>query len=988
MTLGEWLNQMIIDGGEPEALEPEPVAYADPRRRILDEMYAEARAVRQPGPPPRVGEAAEIARVARALNELALRMEAAEHRSSLAISGVDQSVLEVLTRLDAIERDQGAVSARTEGASVEVRATQARIADQLRRMEQDGGARVESFKALEQALGRVAEQMQAGETRTEAAAQASREAEARLSERVEAVEVAAAAAPHAYADADKVEVVLSRMADRLDQAETRTAAAVQSLESSFAGLDARLRSSDARGAGASVSDVEGRFQTLAQELSRRVEGSRAELADKLRAAADGRLDRMDAVLSELRGHVDQAEQRSAQAIDRIGREVLRVAHGMGERMTATEEAAAARAAQVDARVSAVETRSAATMETIGGEVARIADVMEDRMRQADGAQAEAMEKLGSEIARIAERLAERISSSDRRSAEAIDEVTDRVAKLGERMDARHDRSANDLAERIRLSEERTAKLLDNARERLEHTLGPRPSPASTPSRAFAPDPAPEPTPASAPLRASNADPFGFADEPESGPYAAVLMEPAPPPMALEPTPHAAAPVSPPPADFAVDDEVDPFAHRGEFAEPSPFDPQEDFAHPEPQPQAAAFGGSSFMDPPPAVEAAAEPLFGGFSVGDFAPPPESMPSAAQMSTREMLEAARHAARSANAQPEASRLGPLGGVRAPRPFGLTLPGRRKRETAPTLRTIALASVTAGAITTAAVGAYMLGGASSHDGSPHAAPMPDLAAAAPSAAPAISAPSSSSTTTPSLAVALTPTALPDHVLDIPVQKAAAVSARKAPATAAPIALAEPAPAAASPAARSPHLLYTSAVGRIETGDLTAVGDLKTAADGGDADAQFYLARLYEAGGAGLGKDLTQARRWTLKAAQGGDPMAMYNLASYAYAGDGGAKDLAQAWTWFRRAAEHGVVNAQYNLAQLYEKGYGGPQDLGQAYKWYTAAADAGDAGARTAAEALKPRLAPTAIAEAERSAASLHAQAGGAPVRTAAARAPAQP
>ena len=141
---------------------------------------------------------------------------------------------------------------------------------------------------------------------------------------------------------------------------------------------------------------------------------------------------------------------------------------------------------------------------------------------------------------------------------------------------------------------------------------------------------------------------------------------------------------------------------------------------------------------------------------------------------------------------------------------------------------------------------------------------------------------------------------------------------------------------------------------------------------DAQFYLARLYEAGGAGLPKDLAQARRWTQKAAEGGDALAMYNYASYAYAGDGGAKDVAAAVTWFRRAAEHGVVNGQYNLAQLYEKGYGVPQDPAEAYKWYLAAASSGDAGAKAAAAALKAKLAPDVQARAEKAATVLHAQA----------------
>ncbi|MGC1304122.1 MAG: Localization factor PodJS, partial [Caulobacteraceae bacterium] len=487
MTLGEWLNQMIIEGGESEpppfeAPPPSP-PYAETRRRGLDELYREARSVRAAPPPtrfpearpetryaePRSSDGPEVARVAQALSDLSLRMEAAEHRSTLAISGIDQSVMGVLSRLDDMERDQGSGHARLDGSVADVRAAQAQVADRLRRLEHEDSTRVEALKALESALGRIVGQMQQGQ----AGADQSRQALDELSKRVEQVEASAVEAASSYADAEKVETVLSRMAERLDQAETRTSAAVQSLQTSFAGLDARLRHTEARGPGLSGAEIERRFQTLAEELSQRVEASRNELAQRLRSAADGRLDRLEAVLREMRGQVDQAEQRSAQAIERISREVMRVAHGLGERVAATETQGQARAAQTEARIAAVESRSAAAVENLGGEVARIADVMETRMRQADGAQAQAMEKLGGEIARIAERLADRISSSDRRSAEAIDEVSDKVAKISERMDERQTRSVSELADRIRQSEERTAKLLEEARERLDQRLGGR-----------------------------------------------------------------------------------------------------------------------------------------------------------------------------------------------------------------------------------------------------------------------------------------------------------------------------------------------------------------------------------------------------------------------------------------------------------------------------------------------------------------------------------
>jgi TPR repeat protein len=71
----------------------------------------------------------------------------------------------------------------------------------------------------------------------------------------------------------------------------------------------------------------------------------------------------------------------------------------------------------------------------------------------------------------------------------------------------------------------------------------------------------------------------------------------------------------------------------------------------------------------------------------------------------------------------------------------------------------------------------------------------------------------------------------------------------------------------------------------------------------------------GQGLGKDLTEAVKWTRKAAEQGHPGAQYNLANFYDEGVGLPKDALEATRWYRRAAEQGEVHAQYNLALQYE-------------------------------------------------------------------------
>ena len=173
------------------------------------------------------------------------------------------------------------------------------------------------------------------------------------------------------------------------------------------------------------------------------------------------------------------------------------------------------------------------------------------------------------------------------------------------------------------------------------------------------------------------------------------------------------------------------------------------------------------------------------------------------------------------------------------------------------------------------------------------------------------------------------------------------------------------------SAKALYSKAVGQIESGDYTGVEALRRAANLGYAQAQFYLAKLYEGGTAGIKKDVAEARRWTERAAQGGDPKAMHNLALYYFEGAGGAKSVTTAADWFKRAAEQGLEDSQYNLARLYEQGYGVAQNPAEAYKWYLVASAGGDTEARNGAERTKKQISAEAQSAAERAAAQIRAR-----------------
>lgn len=881
MTLGEWLNRMIIEGeGQGDT-----ATVVDAFGGAQDRSSKPYLHIATDGDtPPRIEiaehPADEVGRVAIALDRLTDRIEAAEGRSAAAISGIDQSVRGALSRLAQSEREQIAVAARFEGAVDEIKTEQTRSSERLRRMEAEavGPRSAEALRALEGALGKVAGHLYEGEART-------REAIAALEARLDAQPAAAQSDPTGV-----VEEVVARLGQRLEAAETRTAEALRELGASFSALDGRLQSVEGANPATGVQE---RLDQLAGDLTKRMEAARLEMATKLRDSADGRFDRMEKKLGEMAAHVQAAEQRSAQAIERMGREVVGVADAFNR------------------RVQAAESRNAAAIEQVGGEVARIASTVEHKLNRADSVQAQALEKLGTEIARITEKLAERIGNAERRNALAIDDVGEQVTRVTDRLNQRHERSSQELIDRIRQSEERTARMLDEAREKIDSRLGDAQrklveQAVAQPVAAAAPAPVVR-APAVSPFETSS---YSFGGEP-------VVDED----VFNAPSIAARKPVF----EVAAFPAVDP--------EPPSFD-DEDYE---------AADGFNGQQPSEAVESFAPAS----DFGTFAAPEPADPSR-PLSTREVIEQARAAARAAAAmdvkakkdkkekpKDKPTRKSLFSG------FGSKASAKPKRRIGSSVTTALLVFGVAGALG-GGTGLLLLpdGGASQ---------TPDRVAQAIAGRKSdVEVRTAEVDTTPSnarAAVALSPQLITSTTTD-----------------------ATPAPA---PPQENAQALFDEGVRKIEAKDRTGVEIMRKAANLGLPRAQFYLGKMYEMGEGGVKKDLVEARRWTERAATAGDPRAMHNLALFYFKGDGGAKNSTTAANWFRKAADQGLVDSQFNLAQLYEGGWGVSQNPAEAYKWYVIAGRAGDATSKARATALRPQLTAEAQRTADRSAYAFRAQ-----------------
>lgn len=120
------------------------------------------------------------------------------------------------------------------------------------------------------------------------------------------------------------------------------------------------------------------------------------------------------------------------------------------------------------------------------------------------------------------------------------------------------------------------------------------------------------------------------------------------------------------------------------------------------------------------------------------------------------------------------------------------------------------------------------------------------------------------------------------------------------------------------------------------------RKAAEQGDPKALFELARAYHRG-LGVAKDAAKALEYTRLAAEKGYAPAQTALGSFYGRGVGVPQDNPQALRWYRQAAESGDAMAQYALGGFYEAGKLVPKDLNEAIRWLKRAAEQGDAAAQ---------------------------------------------
>ncbi len=132
---------------------------------------------------------------------------------------------------------------------------------------------------------------------------------------------------------------------------------------------------------------------------------------------------------------------------------------------------------------------------------------------------------------------------------------------------------------------------------------------------------------------------------------------------------------------------------------------------------------------------------------------------------------------------------------------------------------------------------------------------------------------------------------------------------------------PPAAAPAAAPTASAPRAAVPRLD--DTTMVSpatDARSAMALASSDAVVTGSTTAASAGTGIPDPLRLA-------AEAGDPVAAYEIATRFAEGKGVARDLAQAAEWYQRAADAGLAVAEYRLGSLYERGQGVARDQARA-------------------------------------------------------------
>lgn len=147
----------------------------------------------------------------------------------------------------------------------------------------------------------------------------------------------------------------------------------------------------------------------------------------------------------------------------------------------------------------------------------------------------------------------------------------------------------------------------------------------------------------------------------------------------------------------------------------------------------------------------------------------------------------------------------------------------------------------------------------------------------------------------------------------------------------------------------------------DARDLDEIRASAEEGDAEAQYKLGLMYDAGQV-VTQNKAEAVKWYRLAAEQEYARAQNNLGTMYFYGTGVPQNSAEGAKWYRLAAEQGISEAQFNLGVMYDDGEGVPKDYAESYHWLLVASSSGDADANQLLGGVARKLTPEELSQAQ--------------------------
>jgi localization factor PodJL len=919
VTLGEWLNRVLLDDSDPASSQWEDALGSFP-------AFGGAQAVND-----------EEDRLLRAMvNRLSERVDSSEQLSSKALTGLDAAVTQLADKIGkADSRHTTSLGEARKNIETMLEGHKS-LNDRIHSLETTESTDPDTSKAVETSVMRLARRLYESENdiaarlheteqQTRDLSDTTRKTSDSLETRVERMEARASD----FGDLSKrrdqrtaealtgLHQATEKLRNRIDGTERTNNEASRGLDATAARLEERLRNIETRNSGDNV-ELERRFDRLSDDVVNIIADTRAKLD---RAVADNkmdpRVDRLESALNQALQRIDEADRRQGDSMSRLGDEITRLAGAIDKRMSESEQRTL---------IAARDARSEQNLD-------RKLDVVREENKSA-------MRRMGEEVTRLGHSLADRIVKSEEKSASSVETVSDRMASAIERMEDMRVAREDDLDDRLRSTEERTAKRIEDAMGGVQENLASmRAENAETMT--------PVQRAMSALADRLEAIEKGDEDDEAEGEKAKTVDSNAKTGPAIDfDTPLAPPPQAETPVSTFESEDRDPFLAMN--AQPTIAQPVAAPILREPSPDTKTATAS----PQPTPKARPQAKIGATADPDFL---------AAARARTQTDGRAYGYTQSTPSTGGGRMF-IGGALAVALIAVSV-----------LLFIVLVgeddvvSDTTDIATSENLIAHMEAEFAASDGV-------TTTVAEPSESTGENLPpdETQATTSASETVDLAPQPVTQEAVPANVVADASNTITPEPVVAAPATptrtissnrvTLEQAATNGDPVAR-----YMLGMRRQEAGDLAGASILlRRAAEQGVPAAQYRFAKMLETG-EGVEIDLEAARRWTERAANSGHRRAMHNLAIMNFYGAGVPQNFETAARWFQEASLLGLRDSQFNLALLYEQGQGVPLSLPDAYAWYMIAATDNDPTASQRAADLVAQMTADARVEARQVAAN---------------------